>query len=152
MTDFPIFSCTSTREIPIFSYTRGLKTVPHSGGASLCSSSQGVYHPGVPRPFSALKAFPHDLLHFYKTIKTPALSSGCEWLSLSAMCASKAIVQATSGRKMSYLLGGCSTVSKNTTTFQFLKFSKIHGGSEPHVKFFFKLCQKLHLILLIKIL
>ena len=33
-----------------------------------------------------------------------------------------------------------------------LKFSKISGGSEPHVQNFFKLCQKLHLILVIKIL
>ena len=29
-------------------------------------------------------------------------------------------------------------------------FSKSLGGSEPHVQNFFKLCQKLHLILLIK--
>ena len=33
-----------------------------------------------------------------------------------------------------------------------LKFSKLEGGSEPHVQNSFKLCQKLHLIMLIKIL
>ena len=32
-----------------------------------------------------------------------------------------------------------------------LEFLKMRGGSEPHVQIFFKLCQKLHLILLIKI-
>ena len=31
------------------------------------------------------------------------------------------------------------------------KILKIKGGSEPHVQSFFKLCQKLHLILFIKI-
>ena len=34
----------------------------------------------------------------------------------------------------------------------FRKFSKILGGCEPHVQNCFKLCQKLHLILLINIL
>jgi len=32
-----------------------------------------------------------------------------------------------------------------------LKLSKIQGGSEPHVQNLFKLCQKLHLILPIKV-
>ena len=31
-----------------------------------------------------------------------------------------------------------------------LKFSKIYGGSERHLQIFFKLCQKLRLIMLIK--
>ena len=34
----------------------------------------------------------------------------------------------------------------------YLKFSKSSGGSEPHVQNLFKFYQKLHLILLIKIL
>ena len=44
------------------------------------------------------------------------------------------------------------SIDSTITVQSHLKFSKIQGGSEPHVQNLFKLCQKLHLILLIKIL
>ena len=88
--------------------------IPEPRKRYLCWSLQGVLHPKVHilPLFSAVKAFPRNLLHLYKEIKMLGSSSSCEWLRLSAICASKAIVQASGGRKMFYLLDGSRTIFK----------------------------------------